>query len=452
MPTPAKTPGTPVPGLPTADLPGVAAFKPGYWNGEWFPPAFVRQLYDNYRKFAAPGPDGNPWYVPYVSINHDRFPHLAGFRFGSLENASLSPDGALSLDAMRVPEEVAKLVATGMLAHPSVEFVRPKRDPSGNLVSGFVGPDGRIVDGPVIKCLTFLGDDMPGVKGSEPLPTPVYSDPVPAVTAFRFRGATTSRFGETTMQSREEMLTALQAMGLDTSKITDVVPDDVLAAILAFAQQLSGAATPSPATGDAANPAATVGAGTGMADVTATGGAGGITMPSVSGTGPAGTPPSQVVLKFNQQFPGLMGSLLGQLTTAAQRATAASAIADRTIAKDKERVIETLFRECDVDGTGQITVAMRPVIRAQLLKCDHVSVRKFADGKEQGTELEEACRQIKDTYPKQVKQTGRSVVLPSANAPPAGSGTTVLSVERRNRILSGSPAGQAALKRLNAAK
>jgi hypothetical protein len=433
--------------MPTCDFPGVAAFKPGEWNGRTFDADFIRQLAANYKRFALDERDpdtGHPWYVPYVSIQHDLNPALAGFQFGQLQNVHVEPSGILRMDANGVPAEVGVWRNSGMLRDPSIEIIEPKRDAAGQIVSGFKDSRGEWVDGPVLKCLTLIGNDSPGVKGNAPLPTAVFRQfrPVAPSLAFRTCGGTVLRFGAAVMD-RTAILAALTAAGLDVSQVTDAVPDAFLQAVLDMIQK--GNANPAPATPPGPDPSAVQ-----MADATGaaaallgtgTGAAGGLG----GGNGVTGTP-SQVVLKFNQQFPGLITSLLGQVGTLAQQSAGNAAVVQRIAANDKGRAIDATFHR--MSSNFQLTDAQAKALRPGLMSLDHVTTRKFSDGKAAGTALEEQLAVMEATFPK-LRPTAADRVAPRPL--PAAGGSDGMTAERRARIISGSNAGKelARKKRLN---
>lgn len=447
MPTALPT-QQPVPAPKLCRIPGIASFKVGTWNGRPFDKQFLNQLVANFRKFSA-GP--NAYYRPYITANHSETPLLKELRVGRLDGARMSGD-TLYVDAEDVPIEVGQLVNGKMLGEPSIEIIEPKRDAAGKPVSGFVGPDGKIVDGPVIKCLTFLGPDMPAVKGLDPLPTAVFSQITGGV-ILRFR---CSAFGGSQMQDRNTMIQALQALGLDTSTLTTEVPDQFIAALLAWAQQCNAnkPAVADPTVPTQANQAA-------MADSnpTAANPTGAMTMPTLP-TENAVTPaaaatsindpsmtPSQVVVKFNQLFPGLLAGLQGQIANLTSQATAAAGVAARTVESGKDAVINSFFSDCGIDGTGQVTVAMQGALRPMLMACDHVQVSKFSDGKGgtvNRTALENQIANLKATLPV-VKTAGHKATQPGVTQP--GADGQPMTPERRKAILNGSPIGQTILDR-----
>lgn len=418
---------------------GIASFKPGFWNGEKYDAAFVRQLHDNFQRLST-GP--KPLYRPYVSINHND-----AFRFGGIVSARM--DGPmLVLDADEIPVEIGQAVNTGMLKEPSIEFVKPKRGPNGSPVSGFTDAAGKIVDGPVIKCLTFLGPDLPGVKGLPPLPAAV----------FRHFGGIVSRFGSKIMD-RAGMIQFLQEQGLDTSGITETVPDSLLQAVVALVQKMTGAnpngGTTQPNPNDNQVPTPSM-----MADIVS-----GLTGGAVAGTqnggaaAGAGTP-SQVVVKFVQLVTGLQGQL-GQLATGLKRiegqSNTVTAAQTRILNGMRDTAVTAFLDEMAASGQipaegkdkdGKVIPGMRSTVRAMLEKCDTFTVRKFsADPTRTGTEFEETCDTIRRTYPV-VRKFGHQTTQPDVKVPATRTGTGGgLDPERRKRILGGSPLGQTVLNK-----
>lgn len=424
---------TPLPEPDVCDIPRIASFRVGNWNGRQWDRGYLKRLHDSFKQFSE-GPSA--YYRAYLSVNHDKFPEWSGLRFGRLTNAKLDGD-TLYFDAEGVPTAIGKLVKAGNLSEPSLEFVEPKRDAAGKAVSGFADATGKIVEAPVIKCLTLIGNDIPGVKGLPPLPGPVFRDDSGAVAKFSFTGGILHRFAGAVMQTRDQMIAALQAAGMDTSQITDAVPDALLAAILALVQGANANPTPAGNPADATQQMADAALGTQIALPTPanpTGGAAGNSNSPV---------PSQVVLKFNQQFPGMLGNLSGMLGQIQVQARAVAEMQAKTIAGAKEAVIAQLFRDTGLDGgTGQITPAMQPTLKTLLMGLDHVQTRKFATGTATGTALEEMAATIKSTYPA-VRAGGRQLPQPGLDGNGGGHG---MDPERRRRMLSGSPVGMTVLK------
>ena len=382
------------------DFPGIAVFRRGTWNGQKYGDEAPHKLAESFEYFRKPDPQtGEPFYEPYVSINHDEYPHLAGFQFGLLSAVHVDDKGLLQLDANEVPEEIGELVRSGKLRKPSLEFAEPQRDASGNLIGGMVGPDGKIYDGPVIKCLTFLGSEAPGVKGLPDLPDPVPSRKLSDNTVKRFAasGLKLARLMESPAMDRQATIQALQTAGVDCSTLTDAVPDEFLAAILAAFQKIN-AATPAPDDTTQLNDAN-----------------GGVaTMPS-GGAAPAGTPagsataPSQVLVKFRQQYPGVLEALTGELGGTIQslqaKAKDVSRVQAVVIDGHKDTCIQAFFDR--MNASGQITEAEVPGLKRMLSVLDHSTVKKFADATlafkgrtaGSGTQLEEALAEMERARP-----------------------------------------------------
>lgn len=415
----------------------IASFRPGVWNGKPFGPEFIRTLHDNFQKYSA---GASPYYRPYLSINHKNAVAMGdGFtvkdlRFGVVDGARVGPGHTLVLSAGEIPEPVGAMRNSGQLTEPSIEFFEPVYDDDGNLVDGFRRPDNSIEPGPVLKCLTFLGSDAPAVKGLPPLPAAKFS-----------HGARVSKFG--VAMDRTAMLEALKAFNVDTSIIPDAIPDEVIAAWLASLQAAQAGQSQAPgntapdATGGQAGSGATT-----MADATALA----PTLAPAPVPGPAPIPgvgnaqPSTVTLKFADAatasvFTNLQSQLRtlgGQVGVLAQQ-NAASANRDKETRV--RRFLDSLATP-DRDGKVRITPAQKETLAPLLMKCDTVKVRKFADGKGVGSELDEMENLMTAKFPP-IRQFGEKFHDPLVGG---GNGTGV-SAETRRLVLSGSSVGRAIL-------
>lgn len=447
MPSPATTEpksGTAVKTLwPFCRMDGVESFRPGTWNGRKFDSAFISAMRDNFVRYST-GP--TPYYRPYLSINHEDFKKFAdsqgvgGFdvkdvRFGTVDGAWVTPDGRLILNAGNVPEPVGVMRNSGLLAEPSIEFFEPVYDEAGKLVDGFRRPDGSIEPGPVLKSLTLLGADAPAVKGMSALPVAKFAS-----------GARVSRFGVTPMD-RAATLEALKALGVDVSMVTDAVPDEFLTAILNMLQAKNAA----PPVADA-----TAGATGQMADATIPS----LTptpapVPDAAGTSvalpgiPGGAQPSQVVLKFAdatsaQRLGGYLAGVQAQMNGFAAQMAALNTQASGTLNAAKHakvvRFVDQLATP-DASGKARITPAQKDGLVRDLMRYDDLKVRRFADGKASGSELDERVREIEATFPA-VKTFGEKMPDPSA-----GNGGPALTPQTREMILSGSAVGRQILAR-----
>lgn len=416
-----------VPAEPTCRMDDIASFRPGVQNGRPYTLDDLKALVANFQQFST-GPQ--PHYTPYVSINHDD-----GLAFGRIANATLKGD-TLHLDADGVPMEVGAWRNQGKLQAPSIEFFEPKLDEAGNVLDGFRGPDGEVVTTPVLKCLTLLGNLPPAVKGLPPLP----------VAKFTHGGIVRKFAGETTMD-RAAMLAALQAAGMDTTAITDAVPDEVLKAFLDAIQ--AKAANPDAAGDAGADAGAAVqqmsqGAGT-VGAATATGGAPAVGVPGV------GQHPSAITLKFTDaNGRPATGTFISVEDANRQlnafRANAAAIHRDQAkILADAKAAKVRAFKD-EMCGTGGKKAFMTPAafdaIEPMLLGCDDVVVRKFADGKTAGTSLAEAFARIKAANATPVRTFGDKL----NDGTRAGTGgTPAVRPEVVEQALRATPEGRAAL-------
>lgn len=424
-------------------MPGIAAFYPGEWNDQKWTEADVKAMFDNFKKFSTPANGKPAWYVPYISVNHNETPATKDLRFGELSGATLGRGNLLSFDADKVPAEIGAMVNGKQLAQPSLEIITPKRDAAGKIVSGFVGPDGKVVETPVVKCLTFLGSQVPGVKGLPPLPTAV----------FRDTGGITHKFGALSTMPRDQLIAALRALGVPESMLTDAVPDADLQALLTAVQALN-ANPPGGNTPPAPDPnsMADIGSGGGVAGAV---GAAGTAAGVAGAVGGATTQPSQVVVKyndvggvvakFNQQFPGFLDSLNNQIHALTLRVGAVDRIAANAVLSAKDAVITSFFRDCGLEGSGQVTPEMQATLKPIMMNLDHTTVHKFSDNSGQGTALEAAVKAFKSSLPV-VRDPRRKMQQTTPNNPPVGGGNGgTFDAERRRKVLSASAAGRQVL-------
>jgi hypothetical protein len=494
---PVATAPNPIPGISPTPIPAtgrmdrVAAFKPGFWNGKNYTADYLQKLHDNFQKLST-GPD--PWYHPFLNINHDD-----ELRYGRIIQSEIDPkDHTLYLYADRIPAPVAEWVRMHQLDDRSIEMFEPKIV-NGEKV-GFVGPDGKIVDGPVLKCLSLLGSDIPAVKQLGPIPPVKFSQRVPA-TVIRFSQcrSTPAKFSNPRASMNQELLNQLQQTGFNISTIPADATDDFLKEMLRWCQAMNGNPTPvaqqrqmddkgiwqqqpdrsvgdgtavkqfdiqqpdrmdpgattmadgivprhpghtmSTQYADAANP-------TGAAPV----GGAGVTQPATHD--PNGRDLNKITLHFSQQLEALRVQL-GQVQT---QSTAQLRFQNQALQRQKEGIVRTF---CDRMSTaGRITPDMRKrIIEPQLMKCDMTAVRAFADGKTQGTELEETMAAIESSFPvyrsapNPKDEAGRSLTRHRQIVSVAGDNVTADGVSDRTRkILQGSPTGRAQLKRMAASK
>lgn len=410
--------GAPVPAEPVCRFDDIAAFVPGVWNGEPVTKQDLSHMVENYKKFSD-GPD--PYYRPFVSINHKD--ELAA---GLIDGCRLDPDGTLRLDAGSVPEQVGKWRNSNQINSPSIEFWRPKRDASGKLVDGFMMPNGQYCPTPVLKSVTLLGNDAPAVKGLGPLPIARFANSRGAVHRF------SSPKGNT--MDRQSMLAALQAMGIDTAMITDDVPDAFLKSVL---DTLQGAATPvvtpPPPADNSVVPMADddkkkddTGASC-YADLSAPIAAGAAATPAGIGA------PSAITLKFSDQS-----------TTDAFAAyqkqvnDAIVALLTKTRQQDGEQK-QVAVRAFSERMRGRYNPVQLRAICSTLLALDNSAVRKFSDGKGQGTAFAEALAMHEAAAPPAKfsdRGTGEKIGQPAAVG---GGSDTGMSEERKQAMYARDP-------------
>jgi hypothetical protein len=440
------------PSYKTCRFDGIVSFRAGTWNGKPHGPGFLNQIVENFRKFSS-GP--NAYYKPYVSINHKD-----ELQSGIVVGAHLNKDGLLELDADDVPEVVGELRAANAIRQPSIEYFEPVWDESGKLVDGFRRPDGSIEPTPVLKALTLLGADSPAVKGLPDLPFAKHNDDTTSrfhartlkeqrrrkygasAAAFANDSPTSTVTPEDSTMDRAGMIAALQAMGMDTAGITDVVPDEVLKSFLEMCQKMQQPAAPAT---DATVPQ--------MADAT-TGATAATTAiaPLTSAPTIPGMPtsqPSTVTLKFNDATAAQ--SLVAQLQNQWNEILRQTAAAHRTVEQQASvqkfadvTAFVTLLATPDHTGHVRIQPAQRAWYTQQLMKCDNVSVRRFSDGKNQGTELAESKAQLLTTLPK--FRLGERMADPQSNQPGARPGGGGIDPDRRARMLGATPQGREILK------
>lgn len=449
MPAPATPTAKAVPpAYPVCRLADVASFSPGVWNGKPHDKKFIEQLAANFAKYST-GP--NPYYQPYVSLNHKD-----ELRGGFVGAARVSADSVLHLDAENVPEPVGAWRNAGGLTQPSIEYFEPVYDDAGKLVDGFRRPDGSIEPGPVLKCLTLLGNDAPANKGLPDLPFATYSHHHPR---HRAEGGRVRRFSNDpnlgATMDRAAMIAALTAAGIDMTSVTDAVPDEFLKAVLDMMQK---SATPADLPAAPAPEMADAFAGVGAAPAIPAAPA-----PAASGIPGIGTAqPSSVVLKFKDTTPAgiaqgmadFQATVNAQVQSILATATANMAAVNRAAAQqahaakfnDVTAFVASLGKP-DAKGNVRIQPAQKVAITALLMKCDGTRVRKFADGKRDGSELDEMKANLSATLPflkfseKMPDGSGAGVVTPGGRGT-AGGG---IDPERRARMLSATPQGRALL-------
>lgn len=410
-----------------AQLDKIASFKPGFWKGKNYTAEYLKAAHDNFQKYSS---GTNPYYVPFCNINHKD-----EYRHGEIVKTTIDADGTLNLWADNLPEFVGNDLKAGRLGERSIEFFEPTQ--INGKIDGFFDRDGKLVQTPVIRCLSWLGNESPAVKGLGPLPEPKFK-------AAKFNDRAVSRFSDKAkvIHMDQALLDQLKALDFPIETIPPDATDELLKAIIACAQAKNANPTPEPTP----EPVVTNSDTTGTPAPSATG------VPSSAPLATAlqgtGMNPSQIttVTKFfddfasnlRQQITGNVGDLN------ALRATNEAIVrnAKKQLEDGKRAAISRFFDECGIGKgkSGQITPAMQKTLEPLLMLCDNSTVRKFSDGKTDGTALEEKFSELRKTLP--VVRGGQSIKQPTPANPNDGNRSG-----NRERILSGSVYGQTILKK-----
>lgn len=416
-------------------LTDIASFRPGFWKGRQYTKEFVQALHDNFQRFST---GDNPYYVPFLNINHKD-----ELRHGSIVSARMQGD-TLMLSANNIPPEVADWLRGKRLDERSIEFYEPKV--INGVQDGFFDESGKLVDGPVIRCLSLLGNESPAVKGLGPLPTPK-----PQSQFSERSKRSVSYFSAKVSTMSQELIDQLKALNFDVSLIPADATDDLLKAIIA-AIQATNANTPEPLPDDnqmSGNPAAGTAVGTGTA------GGASLPAPSAASLAPmqaAGLTPAQIttVTKFMDDRALQAVALETQRNSAFLNKLRADAIVYASrMAADEKRRKESVINAFMDEHKNRINPSQRPGVMRLLMKCDNGTVRAFSDGKTRGTELEEEMKSIVDTYPVHKNAPGSG--NPSIKQPATTAATDGVRSEVVNRMLQHTPEGRAVLERQKAA-
>lgn len=388
---------------------GLKAFLPGVWNGEVVPPQDVTAMAANYAAFAA---GDLPYYLPYVSINHDD-----GLSFGRVTAARIDPaDGGLVLDLDNVPAAVREWMRSDRLTAPSVEYWVP---------GTFVLPDGSYNTSPVLRCVTLLGNDAPGVKGLPPLSAAQFRD-AGRRCVLKFADLPPATRPGAKLMDRTSMLKTMADMGADTSSVTDGVPDTFVKSMLDFAQKCMA---DKKKYDDEAKKTGTDDDVKKNADD--------------KKDEPDG---DEEVKKYRDKLSKAAKEADTLLATLRQQAETAAADRARQAAEQRAAAVKR-FRD-EMVGVGGKVAFMTPdqfaAVEPMLLQLDGQTVRKFADGKTDGTALDEQFARLRASFSKPVKTFGDK----HADGSGTGSG---MSPERRRELLKGTPEGDAILAREKAA-
>jgi hypothetical protein len=408
---------------PPGPVLGVRAFHAGDWNDVPTTPADVRAMADNFATLTAGDP---PFYVPFVSINHDN-----GLAFGRVTRCEADADGVLTLDLDGVPLTVRQWMRADRLTAPSIEFWDPLR---------FVGPAGEKWPTPVLKCCTLLGNDAPGVKGLPSLSAATYpglddaqpTDATPAalttqalkdyrpaegVSKFSDQAPATRPGVSRMTPARQKMVDALVAAGFPQELFTDAIPDPFLEAMVGFVQKASQPQNPN--ADDADKDKGDADKAKAMSDDADKDDG---VQKYRDATGRLQT------MRVPKALAPMAAAFAAQMD-ALHAANTATAAAQQRTALESRKVRVRAFRDemttPDAKGVARMTPAMFDAVEPMLLAADDAGVRKFADGKTDGTELEErmaglrssfaGVRKFGDAMPQTKVGTSPQVVKPVAN-------------------------------------
>lgn len=136
-------------------------FGPGRWLGQDWTAKQIGEMVANYRKFVKPITSPDPFYIPYVSINHAD--GSKGLASGDVLDCGQDPDGWLWV-TFDVGDAVAAALDAGHLRHASIAWWNTNLKTDRDL-SGFVfTPDGKPI-GLILCDVSLLGAMPPGCKG-----------------------------------------------------------------------------------------------------------------------------------------------------------------------------------------------------------------------------------------------------------------------------------------------
>jgi hypothetical protein len=162
----------------TAEIRDWTVFAPGYWKGEYYGPADVARMAQNYAYLK-------PHLTPVHKLGHDkqqivqsRLKQSLGFpNFGRVEDAGLTPDGCFVIRRMvGIPLDVAAAINAGFLNSGSVELKPSMPDPHDQ---------SKTVKGPIFTAIALLGEEQPALQDKRlTVPKAVFANgqPVPAAT------------------------------------------------------------------------------------------------------------------------------------------------------------------------------------------------------------------------------------------------------------------------------
>lgn len=396
---------------PPGPVLGIRAFRPGNWNDAPISLADLRDLAANFARFLEGEP---PFYVPFVSINHDN-----SLAFGRVTRCEVLA-GELELDLDGVPLAVRQWMQSDRLTAPSIELWDPGR---------FIGPGGQKCPTRVLKCCTLLGNDAPGVRGLPPLSAARYPglDPVP-VASVRPRSLTpqslteyrptegVSKFSDQAPATRpgvktvnrQKMIEALVAAGMPQEMFTDAIPDPFLEAMVSFVQKMAQPQNPNADddTDDDDDKAKS------MSDHNGDDKDEGVQKYRDAAGALQTVRVPKALLPMTQ-------ALVAQLDTL--HAVNKASVAERQRANLEARKIRVrAFRDemttPDAKGLARMMPVQFDAIEPMLLASDDSGVRKFADGKTEGTELDERMAGLRASFATGVRKFGDTMTTTATTA------------------------------------
>jgi len=211
---------------------GWKVFKPGFWKGDYYSAADCKRVVENFQKYST---GEAPYIKPKTKLGHDDEQRLANSlglpNQGPVVGCRLTEDGGFELDIDGVPVPTGKEIEAGRINDGSVELDWNVPDPTD--------PQ-KVIPGPVLMGIAFLGEEHPGVKGL----------PAPKVTKFSEptnRQRRNIRFSEVSPMNRDELIAQLKAKGLDIGADPSLanLPDEALAALLKSMPAPAAPTTPS---------------------------------------------------------------------------------------------------------------------------------------------------------------------------------------------------------------
>lgn len=409
----------------TCRIPNMVAFIEGHHNGESYDESDIDELVNNFTKYRG-------YYEPYVGLGHAQFPEYAGFEWKSFGDVTAARKGyvrfdpaskkwvpcdrgpgsraALILDAENVPVSFGRLIKERGLPRRSIEMF----DHTYPLPL----PDGRREMTNVLKCVSFLGSRPECVKGMPPAEV-VFADlnRVTRPVAFAHRSPGQPKFfGDTPMDptvmdppadavatpmSREQLIQMFADKGIDTSLITEAVPDALLQAM---ADLLT--ADPPPAA------------------------------PVLDAAGDA-----DMVKAFGDNAPTVKAVLANLLKRATAPLAPALAHARTSAANAKAAKIKA-FGDRMTGATGgraYMTPVQFAALKPTLAVLDDSAVKTFAD-KTTGTALDGQLAALSAAFTSPVKTFGDRIADPLADS------KGMPSPERRAELLKHTAVGRAVLK------